>query len=365
MRTRWTVLLAAAALAVLAGCQSATKTNLAEYESLVARRRNPAPSATPMAVRAAQEKAEAEAREAEARAREAEARAKKAEAEAAAAKAKAAAAEKAAAKRAEEKTLAEKKAAETERKVQEAARKEAAEQAENEARRRAEAEERRAAEEKKAAEKKAAEDRQAREKADREAAERAENEARAGVSVIAPPEAAVPAVPPVRAEPGAGGNTAYVLAVGDAVQIILRGIPGGEAIEDIIDEGGYVTLPLIDEVMAAGCTATQLEKTIRDTYRERRIYKDINVQVMVPTRFYYMQGEIRAAGRVQLVSAVRLSQAIAANGGGTEFWNGKVVVKRNDGRVINVKNARRLERTPEEDILLEPGDIVELKRGWL
>lgn len=363
MRTRWTALWAAlAASAVLAGCQSATKTNLAEYESLVARRRNPAPSATPMAVRAAQEKAEAEARAAEARAREAEARAKKAEAEAAAAKEKAAEAEKAAARRAREKALAEqkaeaersaaeaRKAAEAERKAREAAGKEASKQAAKEA-------QRRAAEEQKAAERRAEEERKAREAAGREAA--------AAVEVVAPPEAAGPALPTGRGETPLGGNTAYVLAVGDAVQIILRGIPGGEAIEDIIDEGGYVTLPLINEVLAAGCTATQLEKSIRDTYRERRIYKDINVQVMVPTRFYYMQGEIRGPGRVQLVSAVRLSQAIAANGGGTEFWNGKVVVKRNDGRVVNVKNARRLERTPEEDILLEPGDIVELKRGWL
>ncbi len=349
MRTRWMALLTAGvALAVAGGCQSATRTNLAEYENLVARRRNPAPSATPMAVRAAQERAEAEARAAEARAKEAEERAARAEAEAAAAKEKASAAEKAAAKRAEEKAAAEKKAAadrkaaEADRKAREVAEKDAAKRAEKEAKRLVAEEERKA----------------------REAAARAEEEANLGVEVVAPPKVSAPTVPAYRPETGAGGNTAYVLAVGDAVQIILRGIPGGEAIEDIIDEGGYVTLPLIDEVMAAGCTATQLEKAIRDTYRERRIYKDINVQVMVPTRFYYMQGEIRAPGRVQMVSAVRLSQAIAANGGGTEFWSGKVVVKRNDGRVVDVKNARRLERTPEDDILLEPGDIVELKRSW-
>ena len=317
----------------MAGCQSATKTNLAEYESLVARRR--APSATPMAVRAAQEKAAEEARrEAEARAKAAEARALKAEREAAAAR-----------KRAE----AQEKAAEARREAEE---KRAGEAKAQEARKAAEA---KAAEERRLAEARRAEEeaRRARE------VEEADDDWGEAVEVVAPPTAPAPA-PENR---GDGGN-AYVLAVGDAVQIFLRGIPTAEAIEDIIDEGGYVSLPLINEVKAAGCTATQLEKTIRDTYRERRIYKDLSVQVMVPTRYYYMQGEIRGPGRVQLISAVRLSQAIAANGGGTEFWNGKVVVKRNDGRVVNVKNARRLERTPEEDILLEPGDIVELKRTW-
>ena len=341
MSTRWMAILAAGMVLSLAGgCQSATRTNLAEYESLVARRRNPASSATPMAVRAAQEKAAQEkaaeeARAAEARVREAEERAARAEAAAAAAKEKAEAAERTAARRAKEKAAAEKKA-EEERKA---------------------AEERKAKEERRAAEERAAAARDA-----ERAAKAAAAEVPAAVEVLAPPPP--PAESPARAEATPGSNSAYVLAVGDAVHIVLRGIPGGESIEDIIDEGGYVTLPFINEVKAAGYTATQLEKIIRDTYRERRIYKDLSVQVMVPTRFYYMQGEIRGPGRVQLVSAVRLSQAIAANGGGTEFWNGKVVVKRNDGRIVNVKNARRLERTPEEDILLEPGDIVELKRSW-
>lgn len=341
--TALAVALAACVAAGVAGCQSATKTNLAEYESLVARRR--APSATPMAVRAAQEKAAQEKAAADARVKAAEARAQKAEAEAAEAKRRAAQEKKELEGRraAEEQRRAAAKAAEEKRKAAEERR------AAEEARRAREAEEARLAEEARA----------------REAAEEEEDDDWGeAVEVVAPPApaTAVPA-PEIRGEAG-GSNTAYVLAVGDAVQIYLRGIPNAEAIEDIIDEGGYVTLPFINEVKAAGCTATQLEKIIRDTYRERRIYKDLSVQVMVPTRYYYMQGEIRGPGRVQLVSAVRLSQAIAANGGGTEFWNGKVVVKRNDGRIVNVKNARRLERTPEEDILLEPGDIVELKRSW-
>ena len=163
---------------------------------------------------------------------------------------------------------------------------------------------------------------------------------------------------------GGGNDSGYVLMVGDMVTIILKGIPNGESIDDIIDEKGYVSLPFIDEVKAAGFTAAQLEKSIRDMYRNRVISKNVDVQVLVPSRYYYMQGEIRVPGRVQLVSAVRLSQAIAASGGGTEFWSGKVEVKRNNGKTVTVRNAKRLAQTPGDDILLEPGDIVELKRSW-
>ena len=85
----------------------------------------------------------------------------------------------------------------------------------------------------------------------------------APVATPAPAPAAAPApvavaaaVPvPVPAVSDAG----YRLKVGDGIQIYLRGIPGGEAIEDIIDEAGMITLPFINEVLAAGLTADGAE----------------------------------------------------------------------------------------------------------
>jgi protein involved in polysaccharide export with SLBB domain len=64
-----------------------------------------------------------------------------------------------------------------------------------------------------------------------------------------------------------------------------------------------------------------------------------------------------------MVAAVRVSQAIAAAGGYTEYASGQVVIKRGGKIVKTIRNARRLERTPEDDILLEPDDIIEVKRS--
>lgn len=205
--------------------------------------------------------------------------------------------------------------------------------------------------------------------------------AEAPVAVIAPPpvQAApapapvevVPAPAPAPSAPVDGAASArsavagvYRLAKGDIVQIALRGIPEGALIDDSLDEDGMISLPFIHEVHAEGLTASELEQRIRQIYRDDQIYPNVTVQVQVPTRYYYMQGEIRGPGKVQLVSATRLSQAIAAAGGGTEFWSGKVQLRRNGEIYRKIKDARRLEKYPEDDLFLEPGDIVELMRSW-
>jgi len=155
----------------------------------------------------------------------------------------------------------------------------------------------------------------------------------------------------------------YRLKVGDGIQIFLRGIPSPDAIEDVIDEIGMIALPLINDVRAAGLTASELERSIRKMYLDKDIYRNISVNVVVPTRFYFIQGEVRAPGRFQIMSATRVSQAIAGAGGYTEYASSKVLVKR-DGKIFKViRNARRLERTPNDDIMLEPDDIVEVKRS--
>lgn len=181
----------------------------------------------------------------------------------------------------------------------------------------------------------------------------------------APPQAqpaSKPAAPPYVSSPTDDG-VAYQLKVGDVVQVFLRGIPSGEAIEDVIDEDGMISLPLINEIRAAGMTASELERNIRQTYLDQDIYRNITVNVVVPTRYYFIQGEIRGPGKFQLVTATRVSQAIAAAGGYTEYASGQVLIKRSGKIIKTIRNSRRLERTPEDDILLEPDDIIEVRRS--
>ncbi|MGD9613536.1 MAG: polysaccharide biosynthesis/export family protein [Kiritimatiellia bacterium] len=180
----------------------------------------------------------------------------------------------------------------------------------------------------------------------------------------APAAVSAPAPAPATVEPAVVADAGYRLKVGDGIQVFLRGIPGGEAIEDVIDEAGMITLPFINEILAAGLTASELERNVRQTYLDQDIYRNITVNVVVPTRYYFIQGEVRAPGRFQIMSATRVSQAIAASGGYTEYASGKVQIKRRGQIVKVIKNARRLERTPDDDLLLEPDDVIEVLRSW-
>ena len=186
----------------------------------------------------------------------------------------------------------------------------------------------------------------------------------------APPVAPALPLPPEAASaatsedaPFAADSVAYTLKQGDVVQVFLRGIPSAEAIEGVVDENGMISMPFINEVRAAGQSASELARNIRQIYMDRGIYRNISVTVVVPTRYFFVQGEIRGPGRFQMLSATRVSQAIAGAGGYTEYASGQVLVKRGGKVVKTIKNSRRLERTPEDDILLEPDDIIEVKRS--
>mgnify|MGYP003587758209 CR=1 FL=1 len=187
---------------------------------------------------------------------------------------------------------------------------------------------------------------------------------------VAIPVAPAPSLPPEAASaatsedaPFAADSVAYTLKQGDVVQVFLRGIPSAEAIEGVVDENGMISMPFINEVRAAGQSASELARNIRQIYMDRGIYRNISVTVVVPTRYFFVQGEIRGPGRFQMLSATRVSQAIAGAGGYTEYASGQVLVKRGGKVVKTIKNSRRLERTPEDDILLEPDDIIEVKRS--
>lgn len=203
----------------------------------------------------------------------------------------------------------------------------------------------------------------------------AERARTASVSAPVQPAAPTPPAPAVSiSEPAAqtiplpenasSPESGYMLKVGDGVQVFLRGIPTPDLIEDIIDEEGKISLPFINEVQAAGLAASELERNIRQIYLDQDIYRNITVNVVVPTRSYFILGEVRSAGRFQIMSATQVSQAIAAAGGYTEYASGKVQVKRRGAIVKVIKDARRLERAPEDDILLEPDDVVEVLRSW-
>lgn len=156
---------------------------------------------------------------------------------------------------------------------------------------------------------------------------------------------------------------AYKLQPGDPVIIHLRGIyPKDDEVEDIVDDEGNLTLPHLGDILAAGKSTSQLEAEIRSRYINEKIYTTITVNVVMPQKTYFIQGEVRNPGRFPIVGGMTIMQAIAAAGGYTEFASPRNVVLNRAGTKTEV-NMRRIQKNPDEDIRLESGDVIVVERS--
>jgi protein involved in polysaccharide export with SLBB domain len=174
----------------------------------------------------------------------------------------------------------------------------------------------------------------------------------------------MPKLPPTRInEPAVASRAPYRLRQGDPVVVFLRGImPKDEQIEEIVDDRGYITMPYIDDVMANGRTSSELERDIQRIYIERKIYRSVTVNVVMPSQSFFVQGEVRLPQRYPLVTGTTVMQAIAAAGGYSEFADPKkVTVTR--GRDVKVMNMREVERNPQQDMSVESGDVIRVPRS--
>lgn len=163
-------------------------------------------------------------------------------------------------------------------------------------------------------------------------------------------------------EDAGAASTGFTLREGDHVVVYLRGIPEERMIEDVVDEEGCITLPYLGRVRVQGMTTAQVEKRIRQEYINNKIYNDLAVNVVLPTRSFFVRGEVRQPGRFPLMGEMTLSRAIASAGGYTEFANPKKIRIIRGQRTFYV-NAREIERYPERDIPITPGDVIVVPRS--
>jgi polysaccharide biosynthesis/export protein len=128
---------------------------------------------------------------------------------------------------------------------------------------------------------------------------------------------------------------------------------------------GMISLPLINDVQAAGLTPEGLKTEIaRKLIDFLKGTPELSVIVVeANSRKFYVQGEVRTPGTYPLRSPTTVSQAITLAGGFTEFAkkNKIRVIRRCHGapEVMEV-NYRSIIKagSPEDDFPLMPGDTI-------
>jgi polysaccharide export outer membrane protein len=171
------------------------------------------------------------------------------------------------------------------------------------------------------------------------------------------------AEPPVDPPPGAAASP-YVIGVKDLLRISVW---QNEAITvDVpVRPDGKVSVPLIDDVKAAGLTPIQLKDVITKELSKSVESPDVTVIVLeINSRFVSVVGRVIKTSRVPVTEDLRVVEAIALAGGFDEFAdrsNIRIVRRAPDGKETEYRfnyDAYMSGRAPNTNFLLQSGDVI-------
>ncbi len=127
---------------------------------------------------------------------------------------------------------------------------------------------------------------------------------------------------------------------------------------------GKISLPLLNDVQAAGLTAMELANNITEGLKKFINNPQVTVTVTeINSRRVYVNGEVTRPGAFALLPNMTVLQALTSAGGFTQFarTNKIYVLRTEDGKQVKhpfnykaVVNGNR----PEDTIVLQPGDTV-------
>jgi len=178
-----------------------------------------------------------------------------------------------------------------------------------------------------------------------------------------PAAAAAPTNAPAAAAPaGAAPVSAdYKIGIDDVLDIavwnnttVSRTVP--------VRPDGKISLPLLNEVQAAGLTPSQLRASLMSKLVEYMPTPEVSVIVReVHSNKISVLGEVRKAGRYEISQRATVLDAVALAGGFNDFARRtKLVIMRQEGngtKRIPI-NYNRIVAEEDDNVILQPGDIV-------
>ncbi len=185
------------------------------------------------------------------------------------------------------------------------------------------------------------------------------------VAVIENPGETTPP-PPISHPPTSGGNEIsppYIIQPGDLIEVSVWKNPDLSR-KVVVRPDGQISLPLLNDVQAAGRTAAELRDTLARRLAEYVSLNEVSVIVEeVRSVAVSVLGEVRQPGRYALLSRTTMLDALAMAGGLTEFAGcSGITVLRLDGRqTIRLPFSYNKATSPEgvnENFLVHAGDII-------
>ena len=171
------------------------------------------------------------------------------------------------------------------------------------------------------------------------------------------PPAAQPPVKPATEDPN------YIIGAQDVLDIsvwkepeLTRSVP--------VRPDGKISIPLLNDVQAAGLTPTQLAMRITTDLKKFVTNPQVTIIVtQINSQRIYILGEVSRAGAYPLLPQMTMLQALSSAGGFTQFANLKKIY------MFRVENGKQVKypfnykevvngKRPDENVILRAGDTI-------
>ena len=127
---------------------------------------------------------------------------------------------------------------------------------------------------------------------------------------------------------------------------------------------GNISLPIIQEIKAAGLTPLKLKEGLTEKLKEFIESPNVSVTVMEANSYkVYISGQVRTPGVYRLRSETNLLQMIPMAGGFAEWANQKkiLIIRKEGGKekrfTVNYKKILK-GKDPESNVILKAGDTI-------
>jgi polysaccharide export outer membrane protein len=155
----------------------------------------------------------------------------------------------------------------------------------------------------------------------------------------------------------------YIIGAEDVLDINVWKEPDLTRVVPVRPDG-KISLPLLNDVQAAGLTPLQLGLLITENLRKFLTEPQVTIIVtQINSRRIYLLGEVAKPGAYSLLPNMTVLQALSSGGGFSNFAKQRKIY------VLRTENGKSVKypfdykevlagRRPEENIVLQPGDTI-------
>ncbi len=171
------------------------------------------------------------------------------------------------------------------------------------------------------------------------------------------------AVPPPPEQPVLERDT-HVIGHGDRLQIAVWKNPELSVPMVPVRPDGKISVPLLDDVQAAGLTPEELKELLTQALAEYVANPDVTVIVIeINSRRVHVMGAVLRSGAFPLTQDMRVLDAIALSGGFSQFAekDDVKILRRSGGGLVEYRfdyPAYLKGHGHETNLLLQPGDTI-------